>query len=605
MRSAFQKSERHGRRKLPFILGPFRLSTANDRSEACGTPCLRGNNARGPGASDQLHSLEERWQDAPATVERRRKQQTVRSFGRTYKTLPKVLDFHDIACLLPTGQLPHFLCKPRHFAAIWAFLEFHAQGLKFAVVSTLAVNLSDSTQATLLARLADPNDQEAWREFIAIYAPQVFAWARRYGVQHSDADDVTQIVLGKLVRAMQTFQYDPAKGRFRSWLRTVTTNAVRSFAVSDRREDRGAGGTSIHQQIAALQDSRPLDDLYAVLDKQAEREMLAAAEERVRLRVKPANWMAWQKTVRDGLSPAQAAEELKLTPADSETKADREGSMADALREPPVNSLNDCPDEAALRGLLGGDFDGEENLSVGRHVDVCEKCQNRLDDFYEASEASRDISLLTDSEYDTHPIEGVDRDHLRQFVQKLSDNVGDFIERWRVDEPSPAPVIFPGAADEDAPLDAWNSTKFWNWSVPALRGFVQGVGSSAAAFVAIKVWRMELAALESARTRFVREAHAVAQFQSDHIAAIHEVNTPDDFPPWLVLQFVAGESLSSQLKRDGHLTPREAAAAVVQILDALAEAHAGGVVHRDVKPSNVLVEFGSRSLKLVDFGLAR
>lgn len=180
----------------------------------------------------------------------------------------------------------------------------------------MPVNQLGSTQATLLARLADSEDQEAWREFVEMYAPQVFVWARRYGAQESDAADVTQIVLGKLVRAMQTFQYDPKRGSFRGWLRTVTSNAVRSFAVSDQRAGRGAGGTSINRRLASLQDPRPLEDLHAVLDRQAEKELLAAAEDRVQLRVKPAHWSAWQLTVREGLKPSAAAEQLNCPPSE-------------------------------------------------------------------------------------------------------------------------------------------------------------------------------------------------------------------------------------------------------------------------------------------------
>lgn len=173
-----------------------------------------------------------------------------------------------------------------------------------------------STRASLLSRVRDPQDEEAWCEFVAIYTPQIFAWAKRHGLQNSDAGDVTQIVLGKLVRAMQVFEYDPLKGRFRSWLRTVTANAVRSFASSANRADKGVGGTSVNQRLHSVADDEAVEDLFGILDAQAERDLVAMAEGNVKLRVKRINWAAWELTVRGGRTPAEAAAELKLKPSD-------------------------------------------------------------------------------------------------------------------------------------------------------------------------------------------------------------------------------------------------------------------------------------------------
>lgn len=171
-----------------------------------------------------------------------------------------------------------------------------------------------TTAKSLLLRVRDPADEEAWKEFVAIYAPQVFAWARKRGFQNADAADLTQTVLGKLVTAMQTFEYDPRRGRFRAWLQTVTKNAVRSFASSLRRPDVGHGGTSIGV-MARIPEDDDLDDLRSLLSHQAELELVAAAEQRVRLRVKPENWQAWELTVRQGISPAEAARQLKMNPS--------------------------------------------------------------------------------------------------------------------------------------------------------------------------------------------------------------------------------------------------------------------------------------------------
>jgi WD40 repeat protein len=85
----------------------------------------------------------------------------------------------------------------------------------------------------------------------------------------------------------------------------------------------------------------------------------------------------------------------------------------------------------------------------------------------------------------------------------------------------------------------------------------------------------------------------------------HSRNTPGFASPYLVMEYVEGEPLNDRLRRQGHMQPREAARIVREIALALADAHAKGLVHRDVKPSNILLEAGSGRSKLTDFGLAR
>ena len=81
------------------------------------------------------------------------------------------------------------------------------------------------TRASLLLRLRQaPPDQEAWAEFVDRYGPQILAWCRRWGLQETDAQDVTQTVLLQLASKLRTFTYDPAQ-RFRGWLKTLTHHA--------------------------------------------------------------------------------------------------------------------------------------------------------------------------------------------------------------------------------------------------------------------------------------------------------------------------------------------------------------------------------------------
>jgi eukaryotic-like serine/threonine-protein kinase len=103
--------------------------------------------------------------------------------------------------------------------------------------------------------------------------------------------------------------------------------------------------------------------------------------------------------------------------------------------------------------------------------------------------------------------------------------------------------------------------------------------------------------------RAEREARLAARLNHPHVVAVYDLVTEGD-ETWLVMEYVEGVTLSALINRDGALTPDEAAPLVRQAADALAAAHAAGIVHRDVKPSNMLVT-PDGSVKLTDFGIAR
>ena len=96
-----------------------------------------------------------------------------------------------------------------------------------------------STHRTLLARLADAHDQTAWRDFHQRYAELIRGFARRRGAQPADCDDVVQEVLMALQKAMPGFTYDPARGTFRSYLKTIALRAL------DRRFRKNTAAASL------------------------------------------------------------------------------------------------------------------------------------------------------------------------------------------------------------------------------------------------------------------------------------------------------------------------------------------------------------------------
>jgi WD40 repeat protein len=122
--------------------------------------------------------------------------------------------------------------------------------------------------------------------------------------------------------------------------------------------------------------------------------------------------------------------------------------------------------------------------------------------------------------------------------------------------------------------------------------------------VAIKVLAPQLASSAPARQRFVREARAAAAVTHDNVIDIHAVE--DSGPvPFLVMQFIHGCSLQEKLDRAGPLPVKEVLRIGLQSAAGLAAAHAQGLVHRDVKPANILLENRVERVKITDFGLAR
>src|SRR5260370_28946159 len=101
-----------------------------------------------------------------------------------------------------------------------------------------------STHPSLLVRLKNRQDSVAWGQFVEIYGPLIYGFARRHGLQDADAADVMQETLRGVAGAVDRLKYDPAKGSFRAWLLTVTRNKLRNWREKHKHQPHGRGAAT-------------------------------------------------------------------------------------------------------------------------------------------------------------------------------------------------------------------------------------------------------------------------------------------------------------------------------------------------------------------------
>src|SRR5436190_14167804 len=106
-----------------------------------------------------------------------------------------------------------------------------------------------ATRPSLLVRLRDVRDAAAWQQLVELYAPMVYGFARKRGLQDADAADLMQDVLRAVSGAAARLDYDPAKGTFRSWLFTVTRNKLYNFLDHNKRQVQADGGSGTRRLL--------------------------------------------------------------------------------------------------------------------------------------------------------------------------------------------------------------------------------------------------------------------------------------------------------------------------------------------------------------------
>ena len=267
-----------------------------------------------------------------------------------------------------------------------------------------------------------------------------------------------------------------------------------------------------------------------------------------------------------------------------------------AVRVSPCN-----PDR--LKQLLDEQLSDGEQVAVAEHLEDCDACRSALETLAAGHEWWDEASSLLNADMDTAEKwhaetsssvgDSEDADFIVSPLSTVESSVGnvplDFLE------PSDSPAMLGKLGDYDIiePIGCGG-----------MGVVLKGYDSKLNRFVAVKVLAPHYATSTAARKRFAREAKAAAAVVHPHVLAIHSVDSTGRLP-FLVMPFVDGESLQERVRRNGQLGTKEVLRIGIQAARGLQAAHEQGLVHRDIKPGNILLERDVERAMLTDFGLAR
>ena len=239
-----------------------------------------------------------------------------------------------------------------------------------------------------------------------------------------------------------------------------------------------------------------------------------------------------------------------------------------------------CGDSQRMRGLLEDTLPRDEQAELEAHLETCDACRRA---------------------FDLVAAEGRFWDDVRRFAVPGPNDPADQPRRTTMRSRS----IFSSRTRRRAASDGSADTRCIEIVGRGGMGIVlKAFDPGLHRLVAIKVLSPRLATSAAARRRFLREARAAASVAHEHVVTIHAVDETNGLP-YLVMQYVAGRSLQQRIDRDGPLELEAILRIGMQTAAGLAAAHAQGLVHRDVKPANILLENGVERVKITDFGLAR
>jgi RNA polymerase sigma-70 factor (ECF subfamily) len=168
---------------------------------------------------------------------------------------------------------------------------------------------SPTTRPSLLVRLRDAQDADAWKQFVELYGPIVYRFGRRHHLQDADAADLTQEVLRAVSTGVARLDYDPQRGSFRGWLFTLAHRKLYDLLARRRKQEQAGGDSATHR----LLDEQPAPDSEEIWNQEHDRQIFARAAELVRGQFTETTWRAFWLTAVEGRDAAGVAEELGLS----------------------------------------------------------------------------------------------------------------------------------------------------------------------------------------------------------------------------------------------------------------------------------------------------
>lgn len=169
--------------------------------------------------------------------------------------------------------------------------------------------MNQSTRKSLLLRVKDSDDANAWSQFADLYGPLIFRYGQRKGLQDADAADLMQDVLGRVAQSIEKFDYDPSIGRFRSWLFLISRQAISGLLKKRERQPIGTGDSRVAKMIS----ESPVEQDESIWDTEYRQHLLNWAMEKIKDQFAESTWLAFCETAVNNKPAQQVADALRMS----------------------------------------------------------------------------------------------------------------------------------------------------------------------------------------------------------------------------------------------------------------------------------------------------
>jgi RNA polymerase sigma factor (sigma-70 family) len=174
----------------------------------------------------------------------------------------------------------------------------------------MPVDDSPLTRASLLVQLRDGANRAAWQEFVKLYGPVVYGFARKRGLQDADAADLMQDVMRSVSAAIARLDYDRNQGTFRGWLFTISRNKIFNFLSARRMRPQASGDTDAVRMLNAQPDDHESADTWEL---EYQRRLASLAMERIQSEFQEKSWRAFWLTAVEGQAAGDVSKDLGLS----------------------------------------------------------------------------------------------------------------------------------------------------------------------------------------------------------------------------------------------------------------------------------------------------